>query len=234
MENPFIRITNVSHRYGASSIGIEPQVLKSVNLEIAQAEDMALLGRSGSGKSTLLNLLAGVETIQQGEICIDGQNLANLNDAQLTSYRRHQVGYVYQFFHLIPTLTVSENIALPLELNNWSRSSTNERLNYLLQLTGLRSKASKFIDQLSGGEQQRVAIARAIVHKPKLVLADEPTGNLDTETAQAVMQLMKELVQNEKATLLTVTHSLAVAKNSDRIVTLEGGNILERQGNFAW
>ncbi len=188
---------------------------------------MALLGRSGCGKSTLLNLIGGIDQPDEGRIVIDGIAITELDERARTLFRRRHIGFVYQFFNLVPTLTVEENLLLPLELNGWSRSRGKERARELLRAVNLPEKAASFPDQLSGGEQQRVAVARALVHRPDLVLADEPTGSLDAESGEQVLELLDRLVSAERRTLLMVTHSREVAARADRILTLRDGRLSE-------
>jgi putative ABC transport system ATP-binding protein len=195
---------------------------------------VALLGRSGSGKSTLLNIISGIDKADAGSVTVDGIDLTALSEHECTLFRRRHIGFVYQFFNLIPTLTVAENIALVLELNDNSPRQVAAVTDQMIRAVDLDRQRHMFPDQLSGGEQQRVAIARALVHVPKLVLADELTGNLDAEVGRKIIRLLKELIIETRGTLLLVTHSLAVAKTADRIVTLEDGLLLEREGHFAW
>ena len=203
-------------------------------MEIARGETLALLGRSGSGKSTLLNLISGIDRPDAGSIHIHGHNLTSLQEPDLTLFRRQHIGFIYQVFHLIPTLTASENIALPLELNHWSVAQSAERVTTLLAQTELTEQANQFPDQLSGGEQQRVAIARALAHKPLILLADEPTGNLDAVTGSRVMQLLQQLVSQEGTTLVLVTHSRSVANSADRTLTLTQGQLTDSEEDLTW
>jgi len=198
-------------------------VLTGVNLEVEDGECLALLGRSGSGKSTLLNLLAGIDLPDSGDVIIQGHNLTRMSDTERTLFRRRHIGFVYQFFNLIPTLTAAENIALPLELNGVSEPRVDERVAEMLGRVALAERGGAFPDQLSGGEQQRIAIARALVHRPALVLADEPTGNLDATTGAAVLQLLTDMSRSLRQTLIMVTHSRELAKAADRVVLLEEG-----------
>lgn len=209
-------------------------VLQDVNLSIARGEKLALLGRSGSGKSTLLNLISGIDRPDSGSIVVDGLDLTAMNEKSRTLFRRQHIGFIYQFFNLVPSLTALENIAFILELNSYPKIEIVERCMDLLKRLNLEDKANSFPSQLSGGEQQRVAIARALVHSPKIVLADEPTGNLDARTGSAMLETLQEITQANRSSLLLVTHSLAVAKVADRIITLEDGIISERDGDFAW
>jgi len=214
--------------------GKRRQVLTGIDLEIARGETLALLGRSGSGKSTLLNLISGIDRPDAGSIQIDGDNLCTLQEPDLTLFRRQHIGFIYQVFHLIPTLSVSENIALPLQLNHCSTARSAERVATLLAQVELTEQANQFPDQLSGGEQQRVAIARALAHKPLLLLADEPTGNLDAVTGARIMQLLQQLVRQEGTTLVLVTHSRSVANSADRTLTLAQGQLTEGEDDLTW
>ena len=214
--------------------GVERPVLRNVDLQIEEGECIALLGRSGSGKSTLLNLLAGIDTPDEGEILIREQCINRLPDRERTLFRRRHIGFVYQLFNLISTLTVEENIGLPLELNGMGETQISEKVARLLGEIGLADRSGAFPDRLSGGEQQRVAVARALIHKPALILADEPTGNLDAETGRLVLDLLTDLSRRYGRTLIIVTHSLAVARAADRVVTLKDGVLTLAQGDFAW
>ena len=214
--------------------GVERPVLRNVDLRIEEGECIALLGRSGSGKSTLLNLLAGIDTPDEGEILIREQCINRLPDRERTLFRRRHIGFVYQLFNLISTLTVEENIGLPLELNGMGETQISEKVAQLLGEIGLADRSGAFPDRLSGGEQQRVAVARALIHEPALILADEPTGNLDAETGRMVLDLLTDLSRRYGRTLIIVTHSLAVARAADRVVTLKDGVLILSQGDFAW
>jgi len=214
--------------------GIERPVLRNVDLQIEEGECIALLGRSGSGKSTLLNLLAGIDTPDEGEILIREQCINRLPDRERTLFRRRHIGFVYQLFNLISTLTVEENIGLPLELNGMGETQISEKVAQLLGEIGLADRSGAFPDRLSGGEQQRVAVARALIHEPALILADEPTGNLDAETGRLVLDLLTDLSRRYGRTLIIVTHSLAVARAADRVVTLKDCVLILSQGDFAW
>ena len=212
----------------------EHRVLWGVDLAVAPGECVALLGRSGSGKSTLLNLLAGIDRPDAGEVRILGEEVSRMGEPALTLFRRRHIGFIYQFFNLIPTLTVAENLALPLELNGEGASVTDARVSGLLARVGLAGRAAAFPDQLSGGEQQRVAIARALVHDPALVLADEPTGNLDAHTGEEILALLTELFREHGRTLVLVTHSRAVSKIADRVLTLEDGQLVTDDAALSW
>lgn len=214
-------------------------ILNSVSFKLHAGETVALIGRSGSGKSTLLNLISGLEPIQTGEVRLRGQALSSMKDRQRTLIRGTQVGFVYQAFNLIPTLTVEDNISLPLALANVAKAEQKTRLSDMLQAIGLGARGKDFPDQLSGGEQQRVAIARALIHRPALILADEPTGNLDAVSGRLVLDLLNELVEAHKAALLLVTHSGEVAAVADRVLLLNQGDIKtldseELKSSAAW
>jgi len=198
-------------------------VLKDASLEVAEGEFVAIRGRSGSGKSTVLNLVAGIDRPSSGEIYVAGNALSRLGPRERTLLRRDHIGFVFQFFNLIPTLSVLENVLLPAELSGRDES---RRAAGLLERVGLADRAASFPDRLSGGEQQRVAIARALVRDPRLVLADEPTGNLDDASGAAVMGLLDALTRRAGKTLLLATHSREVAALADRVLTIEAGRLV--------
>lgn len=227
-----VRVTGLSRSYRQGTQ--VQQVLRAVGFALGPGETVALLGRSGSGKSTLLNLLAGIDRADAGTVEVAGQNLSALQEPHSTLFRRRHIGFVYQFFNLIPGLTAAENVALSLELNGVKAAVAQQRTQELLQQLDMTALAQKFPTQLSGGEQQRIAIARALIHAPTLVLADEPTGNLDAATGGAVLDWLRMQLRAHGSTCLLVTHSLAVARTADRILTLEHGSITERSGDFAW
>lgn len=228
----FVRVENVSRAFRQGQQ--EQQVLKDVSFSLRKGETVALLGRSGSGKSTLLNLLGGIDTADVGSISIAGSDITTLQEPASSLFRRRHIGFIYQSFNLIPGLTAAENVALVLELNGQPARQALQRTRDLLDSIGMGVQADKFPAQLSGGEQQRIAIARALIHGPALVLADEPTGNLDAETGQQMLRWLREQLRAHASTALLVTHSLAVARSADRILTLEAGIIIERSGDFAW
>jgi putative ABC transport system ATP-binding protein len=201
-------------------------VLQKAYAEFQPGEITAILGKSGSGKSTLLNLISGIDAPDSGQIWVDGQDLTALSDHDRTLFRRARIGFVFQFFNLIPTLTVGENVSLPLELNHVPHPLVREKAQGLLEAVGLLDRWETFPEKLSGGEQQRVALARALVHDPLLILADEPTGNLDEETGVQVIALLTRLAREQKGTLLMVTHSREAASHADRILQLSHGQLL--------
>lgn len=201
-------------------------VLDNVNLEIATGEFFVLLGKSGSGKSTLLNLISGIDHADSGQIIIGETDITALNERQLTLFRRDQIGIVFQFFNLIPTLTVLENITLPDELRGESRRAAEKRGRALLERVGLSGRADTFPDKLSGGEQQRIAIARALAHEPALVLADEPTGNLDEDTGRNVLNLLLELTRDAGKTLVMATHNPEIVPLADRVCRIHEGKLV--------
>jgi putative ABC transport system ATP-binding protein len=201
-------------------------VLSEANAEFFKGEFTAILGKSGSGKSTLLNLISGIDRADQGSIWLEDLELTALDDRQLTLFRRQHIGFIFQFFNLIPTLTVLENVALPLELNGLEPRQAAGRAAGLLEAVGLHDRLKTFPENLSGGEQQRVAIARALVHDPLLVLADEPTGNLDGETGRQVLALLDRLTRQAGKNLILVTHSREAAGYADRVLYLREGQLL--------
>ena len=198
-------------------------VLSDIDLDIEEGEFFVLLGKSGSGKSTLLNLISGIDHADSGSIRVGSTEITRLNERQLTLFRREQVGIIFQFFNLIPTLTVLENITLPLELRGQREES---RARLLLERVGLGARADAFPDKLSGGEQQRVAIARALVHEPPVVLADEPTGNLDEETGEKILELLLELTRDTGKTLVMATHSPEIVPLADRVCRIHDGKLI--------
>jgi putative ABC transport system ATP-binding protein len=203
-------------------------VLDGVSCAIAPGELVVLLGRSGSGKSTLLNLIAGIDLPTAGEVLLEGREFGRLTEDERTVARRDRIGFVFQFFNLVPTLTVEENLLLPLELAGRASGANRERALALLEEVGLADRGGQFPDRLSGGEQQRVAVARALAADPALVLADEPTGNLDLETGLEVLELLDRLTRRAGKTMLMVTHSPEVMGIADRVLTLDHGRLVER------
>ncbi len=200
-------------------------VLRGVDAEFEPGEFVAVLGRSGSGKSTLLNLIAGIDMVDDGDVVIGGTTLSALGESARTRLRRRHLGFVFQFFQLIPTLTVGENIGLPLELVGLARDDAERRIEAMLERVGLADRRGSFPDVLSGGEQQRVAVARAIVHRPAVILADEPTGNLDSRAGASVLSLLRELTLEVGSTVVMATHSRAAARQADRVALIEDGQL---------
>jgi putative ABC transport system ATP-binding protein len=206
-------------------------VFADVDLDLAPGEYLAVMGESGSGKSTLLNLIAGLDHPDHGSIEVDGVNLATLNDDALTILRRRRLGFVFQAFHVLPYLTVAQNVALPLSLLGVDGKEATRRVSTLLSKVGLAERDASMPRELSGGELQRVAIARALVHRPQLVLADEPTGNLDADSAAQVLRLLREQVKSQGAAGILVTHSRAAANTADRVLLLTASGLREPAPN---
>ena len=215
----WIELRNVSKSYGAQ------RVLQQASLNVERGQFVAIMGRSGSGKSTLLRLIGGLEPADTGIVRVDGTDLTRLSETERAQRRRKGLGFVFQSFNLIPTLTVAENVELPLALNDVAPADIRRRSRELLDELGLAACAERFPEDISGGEQQRAAIARAVIHEPKLVLADEPTGNLDAETARHVLDLLLRTCRDRTATLLVATHSAEIAARAARIVTIQAGRI---------
>jgi putative ABC transport system ATP-binding protein len=219
-----ISVRNISREYKSGERTVH--ALDGVSLEIARHEFVAISGPSGCGKSTLIHLLGGLDHPTTGEIVVDGLALHTADDTALTQFRRRQVGLVFQFFNLLPTMNVRENVSFPLLLQGVAPGECEERAAELIDLVGLRERADHFVHQLSGGEQQRTAIARALVHRPALLIADEPTGNLDSHSAAAVMQLLEKIGREALTTLIVVTHSPEVARAASRQVEMRDGKIV--------
>lgn len=224
-KQPILQFKNLTKEFQEGD-RVRP-VLKGVTAEFYDGEFVILLGPSGSGKSTLLNLACGIEAPTSGDIFLRGINITTLSDHKRTIFRRDQVGFVFQFFNLIPTLTVLENIILPQELAGQRAKDVTPRAMDLLEQVGLADRRDTFPDKLSGGEQQRIAIARALAHNPALVLADEPTGNLDTHTGETVMELLLNLTQREGRTLIMATHSPEIVPLGDRVLRVNEGELIE-------
>ncbi len=204
-------------------------VLRDIHLDLARGEYIAIMGESGIGKSTLLNLIAGLDTPDSGSIVLDGTELAALDDDARTLLRRDRMGFVFQAFHLLPHLTVAQNVALPLVLNGSTAAECAQRAQQMLDAVGIVTLAASLPRELSGGEMQRVAIARALAHRPKLVLADEPTGNLDPDSAHQVLRVLREQIMNNAGAGILVTHSAAAAATTDRIYVLAADGLLPQQ-----
>ena len=225
LPQPAIRLDSVfkSFREGTTAHA----VLRGVSASIQPGEFVALTGPSGSGKSTLLNVISGIETPDEGRVFVSGQEVSALGEPGRTLLRRRSMGFVFQFFNLVPTLNVLENLLLPLELNGVRGAAAAQRAHAMLDAVGLESRAASWADRMSGGEQQRVAIARALVHEPALILADEPTGNLDTSTGAAILDLLTSLARARGATLLIVTHTDDVVRRADRVLSIRDGIVSE-------
>jgi putative ABC transport system ATP-binding protein len=208
------------------------RILDNVNLKINKGEIVVLLGKSGSGKTTLLNLISGIDLPDSGSISVNGKNLTGFSEKERTLFRRKNVGFIFQFFNLIPTLTVEENISLPLELNEIK--FTGNDIFKILSEVGLEGRNNTYPDKLSGGEQQRVAIARALVHNPEIIIADEPTGNLDLETGKKIIGLIDGFIKKKSKTMIMATHAPDVIGIADRIIGLKDGNLYElRKSEYA-
>ena len=226
MASPLIELRNVTKEFDEG--GRRRTVLREASLTVQRGELAVLIGRSGTGKSTLLNLLSGIDPPSSGEVVIDGVVLSALRERERTLFRRDKIGFVFQFFNLIPTLTVEENLLLPMELKGRIGPEQRRAALALLAEVGLADRAGSFPDRLSGGEQQRVAVARALAHDPLLVLADEPTGNLDLETGLQVLDLLDRLTRRAGKTMVMATHSPEVVGLADRVLCIEDGRLVER------
>jgi putative ABC transport system ATP-binding protein len=226
MSTPFIELRRVSKVYREGDG--ERVVLRDVDALIGRGEIAVVLGRSGSGKSTMLNLLAGIDLPTSGQVLVDGVDLGALGERDRTLLRRRRIGFIFQFFNLVPLLTVEENLLLPLELTAQADAKGRARARVLLERVGLGDRAATFPDRLSGGEQQRLAVARALVHDPALILADEPTGNLDADTAQSVLDLLDGLVREYGKTVVMATHSREVVGLADRVFQVQHGRLVEQ------
>lgn len=222
---PLVRVSELTKTYREGDR--ERTVLDRLEAQVARGELIVLMGRSGSGKSTLLNLISGIDVPTSGTVTIDGTELTSLSERKRTLFRRRHLGFVFQSFNLIPTLSVVENLLLPMELTG--QHNGPERAMRLLEKVELEDRADTFPDRLSGGERQRVAIARALAHEPLLVLADEPTGNLDFETGKSVMNLLEALVRDQGATMIIATHDRDLIPRADRVVELRSGRLADRE-----
>lgn len=218
-----LKVENLTKTYGSGESLVH--AVDDVSFSVEKGEFVAIVGASGSGKSTLLHLIGGVDRPTSGKIFVDGNDISKMNDDKLAVFRRRQVGIVYQFYNLIPILTVEENITLPCDLDG--RGVDRERLEMILDSFGLRARRKHLPNQLSGGQQQRTSIARALINNPSLVLADEPTGNLDSKSSEEVMSMLKMCNQSYGQTVIMITHNLDIAKQADRIITISDGKIVE-------
>ena len=212
-----IKLQNVEKYYGVH------RVLKGINLDVKRGEFISVMGSSGSGKSTLLNLIGGMDRPEKGKIFIDAEDISRYQDEKLTLYRRRRIGFIFQFFNLLPNITVLENISMPLLLNG---SDDEDIVRMYIKRIGLQGKENAYPYQLSGGEQQRVAIARALVHNPDIILADEPTGSLDSETGRTIMDLILQFRDETNKTIILVTHESYIAEYAQRIVKIKDGALV--------
>jgi putative ABC transport system ATP-binding protein len=224
-DQPIISIRGLRKTYRAGEV--EVHALRGVDLDVQSGEFVSIVGPSGSGKSTLLNLIGGLDRPTTGHITLDGQRLDGLSDDGLTVVRRDKLGFIFQFFNLLPSLSCLENVALPLHLRGWPRKKTEERARELLTLVQLGARIDHLPEELSGGERQRVAIARALSVYPPILLADEPTGNLDTQTGADILTLIRDLHTRLGSTVLIVTHDMSVAATCQRTITIRDGHIVE-------
>ena len=218
-----LRVENLSKVYGKGENKVV--ALDNISFSVEKGEFVAIVGASGSGKSTLLHLVGGVDRPTKGKVFIDGKNIYEMNDDKLAIFRRRQVGLIYQFYNLIPILNVEENITLPLELDN--REVDKKTLKELLELLGLENRSKHLPNELSGGQQQRVSIGRALITNPAIILADEPTGNLDSKSSDEIVALLKKSNKEYNQTIIMITHNMEIAKEADRIIKIEDGRIVE-------
>lgn len=218
-----LRVENLTKVYGSGTTKVI--ALDDVSFSVEKGEFVAIVGASGSGKSTLLHLIGGVDRPTSGKVFIDGKNIYNYDDDKLAIFRRRQVGLIYQFYNLIPILNVVENITLPLDLDN--RKADSEYLNQLIKLLGLENRKDHLPNELSGGQQQRTSIGRALITNPTIILADEPTGNLDSKSSDGIIELLKKSNKEYKQTIIMITHNMEIAKCADRIIKIEDGRIVK-------
>ena len=218
-----LKVENLTKIYGKDTTKVV--ALDNVSFSVEKGEFVAIVGASGSGKSTLLHLIGGVDRPTSGKVFVDGKNIFDLNDDKLAIFRRRQVGLIYQFYNLIPILNVEENITLPLSLDN--RDVDKDKLKDLLNLLGLESRKNHLPNELSGGQQQRTSIGRALITNPTIILADEPTGNLDSKSSEEIVALLKKSNKEFNQTIIMITHNMEIAKVADRIIKIEDGKIVE-------
>lgn len=221
-----IRLKDVTKVYGKGEN--ELVALNHVNLSVKKGETVAIVGASGCGKSSLLHVVGGVDSVSDGTVLIENRDITKLKDEEMSIFRRRKIGFVFQAYHLIPVLTVEENLQMPILLDH--RKPDKEYMDYIIEMLGLSDKKGKLPSQLSGGQQQRVAIARALANRPSILLADEPTGALDSRNGEEVMALLQKSVRELKQTLLLVTHNIDLAREADRIIKMEDGRILNQEG----
>ena len=220
-----VETVNLFKSYGTGNTKVD--AVKDINLSINQGEFVAIVGSSGSGKSTLLHLMGGVDKPTSGKVFVDGIDIYSLSEKELAIFRRRKVGFIFQFYNLIPVLTAEENILLPLLLDN--KKVDNKHIEELTNILGLKDRLTHLPNELSGGQQQRVSIGRALAYNPSIVLADEPTGNLDSKTSKEIIDLLKISVRRYNQTLILVTHDLDLASQADRIITIEDGQITKNE-----
>jgi putative ABC transport system ATP-binding protein len=223
-----IKLENINKEYRMGEEIVH--AVSGVSLEIKEGEFVALVGPSGSGKSTMMHIIGGLDTPTSGRVIVDGQNLSSASDKELSRYRNEKIGFVFQAFNLHPTYTATENVALPLIFSGIGQSNRMKMAAEALDIVGLAERASHRPNQLSGGERQRVSIARALVTQPKILLADEPTGNLDSKNGKNVMELLSQLNKEKGITLIIVTHDMEIAKEAGRIIKMRDGKIVEDEG----
>lgn len=222
-EMDIVTLENVTKVYGEGDTRVWG--LHDISMTVKQGEVLAVVGASGSGKSTLLNVIGGVDTPSSGKIVVDGKDITKLNDEQMSVFRRRKIGFVFQAYHLIPVLSVEENIMMPILLDH--RKPDKEYVDYIMEMLGLQDRKTHLPNQLSGGQQQRAAIARALANRPALILADEPTGALDSKNGNEVITLLQDSVKKLNQTLILITHNLDIAREADRIVRMVDGEIIE-------
>lgn len=220
-----LRTENVTKELSVGEVKV--QALRGVSIDVQRGAFVSIIGPSGSGKSTLLGLIGGLDTPTQGRVWLDGQDITQLSERALTRVRNEKIGFVFQFFNLVPTLTALENVSLPVQFSRSNKAKAGKRAKELLDMLGLGDRMNHRPSQLSGGQQQRVAIARALANEPPLLLGDEPTGNLDSESGQIVMQALKHVQKHTQTTLVLVTHDPQVAQQAERVITLVDGKIAD-------
>ncbi|HEY4675205.1 MAG TPA: ABC transporter ATP-binding protein [Candidatus Bathyarchaeia archaeon] len=227
IEERVIQVENLVKTYELGKVSIP--ALRGINFDVARGEFLAVMGPSGSGKTTLLNLVGAIDKPTSGRIFIDGRDITTLNEGELTKLRRHKIGFIFQFYNLIPSLTALENVELPMLTAGVSRKDAAKRAYELLGTVGLAERVGHLPDELSGGEQQRIAIARALANKPSVILADEPTGDLDTKTGMEVVQILYDISKKENTTVVVVTHDPMVTEGADGILQMRDGQIIRKK-----